>query len=159
MLQEGLLVSKLAGGRLMVLVVVSLRIPHLSQLSSQGYSRPLQHYGRIMWHIRNGCNVHISCDCKDTISTVSRETQPQIFKDSHITNYSLHFRTKSVVNFLLFFTVNRGAFVALTQMAYFATFMAAPSKTYWYVRLHGGQIPFYTCIQDAIPPKRQQASC
>lgn len=75
--------------------------------------------------------MHISCDCKDTISTVSRETQPQDFKDSHITNYSLHLRTKSVVNFLLFFTVNRGAFVALTQMAYFATFMAAPSKTYW----------------------------
>lgn len=141
MLQEGLLISKLAGGRLMVLVVVSLQISHLSQLSSQGYSRPLQHYGRIMWHIRNGCNVHISCDCKDTISTVSGETQPQVFKDSHITNYSLHFRTKSVVNFLLFFTVNRGAFVALTQMAYFATFMAAPSKTYWFVHFHGSQIP------------------
>lgn len=55
--------------------------------------------------------------------------------------FTFHLRTKSVVNFLLFFTINRGAFVALTQMAYFATFMAAPSKTYWYVCLRGSQTP------------------
>lgn len=30
--------------------------------------------------------MHISCDCTDAISTVSRETQSQFFKDSHISN-------------------------------------------------------------------------
>lgn len=45
--------------------------------------------------------------------------------------YSLRWRTKSIVNYLLIFAINQGIFVALIQLAFFGTYIAAPTKSYW----------------------------
>lgn len=46
------------------------------------------------------------------------------------------------MNYLLILAINRGVFVALTQLTFFGTFIAAPTKAYWCVLELIVQIPF-----------------
>lgn len=40
-------------------------------------------------------------------------------------------QTRNIIHFLLFFTINRGVFVAVAQLGFLTTYLAAPSKIYW----------------------------
>lgn len=127
--KEGRLISKLAGRKLLIFIFLYTKVPRFTKLP------PFKVLGSLYDITAGMCDIIATvamCIFLATVQTSYRRlvcdccTWPVSFL-----TYSLRWRTKSIVNYLLIFAINRGIFVALTQLAFFGTYIAAPTKSYW----------------------------
>ncbi|EJD08217.1 uncharacterized protein FOMMEDRAFT_25364 [Fomitiporia mediterranea MF3/22] len=70
-----------------------------------------------------GLNTGLSATC-DIVATAAM----CIFLASQKSVYK---QTRTIVSYLLFISINRGALVAIAQLGFMISYLAAPSKTYW----------------------------
>ena len=125
---EQRIIAELGGRKLLVchLYIIHERGWCETTTIIKGTREPLWFDGRNLRRTVNDCDVHIPCDCSNKLQRVSATVV-----DLCITMLT-SFSTKSILNYLLLFAINRGVFVALNQLAFFATFIAAPTKSYWW---------------------------